>query len=144
MALTAADALVSVPLDFIPAKPRQRALRQVARLAQEKNAIEVVVGLPRHLNGTEGESAAKARNFAGLLAEMLPNMRVCLVDERRSTITAKERLRARGIPEREQRMMIDSVAAQVIVDQAVDLERIGGRLPGEEVSAGSDLREENT
>ena len=124
---------MTVPLEYIPAKPRARALRLVSRLARERDVIEVVIGMPRHLNGTEGESAHLVREFSSSLATMLPGVRLCLVDERRSTLAAKERLHERGISERDQRPLVDSVAAQVILDHGLEIERISGKPPGEEI-----------
>lgn len=69
-----------------------------------------------------------------MLASKLPQVRVCLVDERRSTIAAKGILHSQGIDERNQRPLIDSVAAQVILEHALEMERASGRPPGEEVS----------
>ena len=48
-------------------------------------------------------------------------------------IEAHARLRASGIPEIEHRSVIDQVAAQIILEQALELERMGGRAPGEEI-----------
>ena len=124
---------MTVPLEYIPAKPRARALRLVSRLARERDVIEVVIGMPRHLNGTEGESAHLVREFSSSLATMLPDVRLCLVDERRSTVAAKELLHQRGIQEKEQRLVIDSVAAQVILEHALEVERVSTKPPGEEI-----------
>ncbi len=109
-------------------------MKEIVRLAKERGIVEIVVGLPKHLNGTEGQSAEKTREFASILASRLPEVRVCLVDERRSTLAAKDILQQQGIAEREQRSLVDSVAAQVILEHAMDSERASGLPPGEEVS----------
>lgn len=125
---------MAIPLDYIPAAPISRAYRLVARLTRERNVTDIVVGLPRHLDGSEGASAQWARQFAHRLATMLPDTRVCLVDERRSTIAARAMLHGRGIAEKDQRQIIDSTAAQVILEQALETQRLSGMPPGEVVS----------
>ncbi len=109
-------------------------MREIVRLVKERQIVEIVVGLPKHLSGVEGQSAEKTREFANILAGKLPEVRVCLVDERRSTLAAKDILRQQGIGEREQRPLVDSVAAQVILEHALESERVSGLPPGEEVS----------
>ena len=58
---------------------------------------------------------------------------VAMVDERLTSNQAHARLRASGIPEYEHRSVIDQVAAQIILEQALELERMSGRAPGEEI-----------
>lgn len=134
VAFSPGDALVTVPLPHVKAHPRTRAVKEIVRLVQDRGVTEVVVGLPTHLSGAEGNAAEKARSFASILASKLPEVRVCLVDERRSTIAAKGILHAQGISERHQRPLVDSVAAQVILEQALEIELASGLPPGEEVS----------
>ena len=97
------------------------------------DALEVIVGLPRHLRGGEGVSAKGARKYARRLKTLIPSVRVALVDERLSSNQAHARLRASGVPEHEHRSVIDQVAAQIILEQALELERMSGRAPGEEI-----------
>lgn len=132
-----------MPLEHVKAHPRTRAVKEIVRLVRDRAITEVVVGLPTHLSGAEGISAERARSFASILASKLPEVRVCLVDERRSTIAAKDILHAQGIDERHQRPLVDSVAAQVILEQALEMERASGQPPGEEVSVILDGRSGN-
>lgn len=134
MAYSPAGTTVTVPLEFVRANPLGRAKREIVRLAVERNVFEIVVGLPRHLNGSEGASASWVRHFAEGLATMLPEVRLCLLDERRTTMSAQEMLRERGISQRDQRSVIDSTAAQVILGQALEAERLSGMPAGETVT----------
>jgi putative crossover junction endodeoxyribonuclease len=63
----------------------------------------------------------------------VPEVRIAMVDERLTSNQAHARLRASGIPEHEHRSVIDQVAAQIILEQALELERMSGRAPGEEI-----------
>lgn len=124
---------MALPLDFIPAAPTSRALRLITRLIRERKVVEVVIGLPKHLSGAEGASATWVRQIAQEVADLAPQTRVCLVDERRSTVAAQALLHQTGITQRDQRLIIDSTAAQVILGQALETERLTGSAPGEEI-----------
>lgn len=121
-------------------------LERLLAVVAEYEPIEIVVGLPRSLSGTEGPSVAKIRARASALATAVaavaarapadPAPDVRLVDERLTTVHAARRLRAAGKSSRQQRAVIDSAAAVAILEHALDSERHRGFPPGELVSAG--------
>ncbi len=104
---------------------------RIAEVAAERQAVEVVVGLPRSLSGGEGAAADTARSYAVQLATLLAPIPVRLVDERLTTVDAHRRLRASGMAGRAQRAVIDQAAAVLILQGALDAERASGRAPGE-------------
>jgi putative Holliday junction resolvase len=110
-------------------------LAELARLAAEHAAVEVVVGLPRTLAGREGRAAAEAVAFAERLAEALGSTPVRLVDERLSTVGAQRDLRASGVGSRRGRSVVDQAAAVIILQSALDEERATGIAPGRQVEA---------
>lgn len=134
VAASDASGTVVVPLQTVPAHPRSKALREIIGIARERGAIEIVVGLPRNMRGDEGPAAAKARKFAKALVSGDASLRVCLIDERLSTSSAQGRLVDAGVQSKSQRNVIDQVAAQIILERALEIERSGNRLPGETVS----------
>ena len=105
-------------------------LARIAALAREHEAVEVVVGLPTSLSGREGPAAAAAREFAARLAARLAPLPVRLYDERLTTVTAEQRLRAGGVRGRARRQVIDQEAAVVLLQAALDAERASNRPPG--------------
>ncbi len=126
------DGVLAYPLDTVRAGPDE--LARIVALVAEHEPLEVVVGLPRSLNGTDGPAAVKARARAVGLAGRV-TVPVRLVDERLTTVTASRRLREGGKKARQQRTLIDAAAAAAILEQAVALERSRGEAPGELVSA---------
>ncbi|GAA4101580.1 MULTISPECIES: Holliday junction resolvase RuvX [Actinomadura] len=112
-------------------------LDRLAALAAENEAIEVVVGLPTSLSGREGPAAEAARRFAAELAGRLAPGTVRLCDERLTTVTAETGLRAGGVRGRARRQVVDQTAAAVLLQSALDGERLTGRPPGEIVRGGS-------
>jgi len=116
-----------------------RGAGDVARIREivlDREAIEVVVGLPRSLSGGEGPAAAKVRQFAGALAEILDPVPVRLCDERLSTVTAEAELRRQGRKGKRRRAVVDQAAAVVILQNALDTERSTGTAPGETLDLG--------
>lgn len=106
-------------------------LARLAALAAERQAIEVVVGLPRSLDGEERAAAQQVRAFATELARYVAPCPVRLVDERMTTTVAARAMRASGVSERAGRPSVDQAAAMVILQDALDAERAAGRPPGE-------------
>lgn len=111
-------------------------LRRVLSEATQRGAIEVVVGLPLSMSGQEGPAAALARGYAVGLARLLAPTPVRLVDERLSTVAAHQQLHGAGVRGRKHRVVVDQVAAVVVLQSALDTERASGRAPGSLVDPG--------
>ena len=109
-------------------------LDTLAALVTEREAVEVVVGLPTSLSGRAGPAAAAAEAYARALAARVP-VPVRLVDERLSTVGAQRDLRASGVDTRRGRSVIDQAAAVIILQGALDAERSSGLAPGRLVQA---------
>jgi putative Holliday junction resolvase len=81
------------------ARDRQggRDVEEVTAIVRERNAVEVVVGLPLTLAGREGPAAAAARSYADALSPCVAPVPVRLVDERLTTVVGTRGLRAAGV-----------------------------------------------
>lgn len=106
-------------------------LDRIRSLAHEEHVVEIVVGLPRSLSGTDGPAAQKARDFANILARRVAPIPVRLCDERLTTVSAQRNLAESGRRGRSTRAVIDQAAAVLILQHALDVERISGGAPGE-------------
>lgn len=113
-------------------------VREVVHQARERDAVEVIVGLPLSLSGLEGHAAAAARGYAQALVAAIAPTPVRLVDERLTTVSAHRVMRASGRPGRKQRSVVDQVAAVVVLQHALDSERSSGVLGEQVVPAGGD------
>jgi putative Holliday junction resolvase len=109
--------LLAHPVETIPAS--SDAIRRIADLVRDKNAERVVVGLPRHMNGIAGASAADALAFAEKLRVLVP-CEVITWDERLTTTAANRALRESGRKTRHSRHVVDQVAAQMILQGYLD------------------------
>ncbi|MGK5555921.1 Holliday junction resolvase RuvX [Actinomadura kijaniata] len=121
--------ILASPLETV--KSGRGDVDRLVALVAENEAIEVVVGLPTSLSGREGPAAASARKFARMLADRLPPGMVRLYDERLTTVTAESGLRAGGVHGQARRRVVDQAAAAVLLQAALDGERLTGRPPGE-------------
>ena len=110
---------------------------ELAKLAAETDAIEVIVGLPTSLSGREGAAAAGARKFAADLASRRAPIPVRLLDERFTTTEAHGALRRGGKDSRARRQVVDAAAAAVLLQAALDTERASGRPAGQPVTWGA-------
>lgn len=109
--------MLAHPVETIPA--RGDATRRIAELVQEKNAERVVIGLPRHMNGSVGVGAADALAFAEKLRACVA-CEVVTWDERMTTMAANRALRDSGQKTRNTRGVVDQVAAQMILQGYLD------------------------
>jgi putative Holliday junction resolvase len=109
--------MLAHPVKTIPAS--RDAAKQIGEIVREKNAERVVVGLPRHMNGSVGESAGEALAFAEELRKLLP-CEVVTWDERLTTMAANRALRDTGRKTRDSRNVVDQVAAQMILQGYLD------------------------
>ncbi|QPZ40002.1 Holliday junction resolvase RuvX [Paramicrobacterium chengjingii] len=102
---------------------------RIVAIANEQNAIEIVVGLPLSLSGSNTASTDDAVAFAQRLAGAAGRP-VRLVDERLSTVTAHSALRDTGRSQKRSRKIIDQVAAVIILQHAIDTEKSTSEPPG--------------
>ena len=91
---------------------------QVAKLVLEYGSKAIVVGLPKNMDGTEGEQAADCRKAAAELASTVA-LPILFQDERLSTWTAKERLYGLGLNEQKMRAKLDQTAAAVFLEDFI-------------------------
>lgn len=109
-------------------------LHRIVAEATERNAVRVYVGDPINLRGKKTASTDDAQLFARELAQLLAaaelSTQVRLVDERLSTVSASQKLRQAGVSSRNQRSVIDQLAAVAILEHAMMLENNTGANTG--------------
>lgn len=103
----------------VTAKSRAALISELKRLYQAEQAGGCVIGLPRNMNGTEGERAQKTRRFGDELGAALGTA-VEYWDERGTSISAGRLLSDAGKKRKKQRDRIDAVAAGLILQGYLD------------------------
>lgn len=121
------DGLLAVPVETVARD--EATVRRIGELAAEYDALEILVGLPISLGGGETASTADARSVAAEIAQAT-GAPVRLVDERLSTVSAHAALRSSGRSQRSSRKLVDQVAAVVLLQQAIDVEKSTGNPAG--------------
>jgi putative Holliday junction resolvase len=109
--------MLAHPVETIPATGN--AAKRIAEIASEKDVERVVIGLPRHMNGTMGVGATDAMTFAKTLQGQL-KCEVVTWDERLTTVAASRAMRESGRKSRDSRGVVDQVAAQMILQSYLD------------------------
>jgi RNAse H-fold protein YqgF len=111
--------LLAHPLETIATRSADDLAKRIRQIVTEKNVEQIVVGLPRHMNGTFGEGAKGAEAFAEKLRRLV-KCEVVTWDERLSTVAAERALQAAGKKTRDTREVRDQVAAQMILQNYLD------------------------
>ena len=119
LALCDKTEFLASPYKVIFEKSPNRLPERVAEAAKEANAELVVVGLPKNMDGSEGESAKNARAFAESLKE-LTGLPVEMQDERGTTITAHSFLNDTNTRGKKRKNVVDEVAATIILQDYLD------------------------
>lgn len=100
---------------------RKTAVR-VAEEAKSRSCKKIVIGLPRNMDGSEGFRAETVRAFAAILAELV-DIPIDFYDERMSTMAAYRYLDGSGTFGKRRKGVIDTLSAEVILQNYIDRER---------------------
>jgi putative Holliday junction resolvase len=133
VAVSDPDGILATPVETVERDRRKtgKHLRRLAQLADQMEAVEVVVGLPRTLADRSGPSAKDAIELADQLARRIAPTPVRLSDERLTTVAAQRSLRDAGVRAKGQRAMIDQAAAVGILQNWLDQRRAALAAHGE-------------
>ena len=97
---------------------------QLRELIAEVDPIYIAVGEPRHLSGADSAKMESVETFHELL-KSVTDLPIYRIDERMSTVAAQSRLHASGKNAKESKANIDAVAACMILESALALEKLG-------------------
>lgn len=92
------------------------------RLIQEWNPTALIVGLPLNMDDSENAMTRAARKFGHRLQGRY-NLPVHLVDERLTSVDAKNTLVAARVPWKQRKAKVDKLAAQTILQAYLDEQR---------------------
>lgn len=140
LAATDPDALVATPVMTLRRdRTKGSDIRMVTKIAADRSAVAIYVGLPLSLSGVETQSTEKARHYAQQLADSLDSANVLtevrLVDERLSTVSAAGKMLDSGVRSADQRAHIDQAAAVEILTHALNVRAAQMTEPGVAVKA---------
>ncbi len=99
-------------------------IETIAKAVTERGVVEIVIGLPRNMDGTLGPKAVQVEKFAGMLRERL-KLPVLTWDERLTTVQARRLVPDDALSRKKRRDHINVVAAQLILQAYMDNKRRG-------------------
>ena len=99
----------------IPSRNTEKAIADIVKLAKDNSVGQIVVGLPKNMDGTEGVRAELCREFAARIGEVT-GLSVTMWDERRTTVEAHNILSQHNYHGKKRKNTVDAVAASLILE----------------------------
>lgn len=104
------------PHSYIQRQPEAVAVEKIIEIAKKNNVIQIVVGLPYNMDGSEGSQAQDCKEFASNFSDY----EIIFEDERLTSDTAEENLRSRKIDFRKDKGLVDVESARLILEQYLE------------------------
>jgi putative Holliday junction resolvase len=119
--LAIADTLLKVAtgFDIVEYKGRERFLQRLGRIIDEEKITSIVMGLPRNMNGSEGDAAKNARRLADSIKGRF-DIDVILMDERLTTQQAVRQIHETGGRTGDNKGRVDMLSAALILQSYLD------------------------
>jgi len=121
VAVSDPDSILSSPLTTLKATDKDLS-KQISTIFSEIEPVAIYVGRPSLMSGNDGSATQKATDFVALL-HAITQVRIEMIDERMSTISAVRNLREAGRNAKDSKNAIDMAAAVGILEFAIDLEK---------------------
>ncbi len=106
----------------VPSRNREKAVADIVKLAKDNMVGEIVVGLPRNMDGSEGPRAELCREFGKILGEAT-GLLIQMWDERRTTVEAHNILSQHNYHGKKRKNTVDAVAASLILEGYLNYKR---------------------
>ena len=119
LAISDEQQILASPIGTVVQRNKDLLLETVAAMAAEHGAAQIVVGLPRNMDGSKGESAAIAEAFAEQLGKRT-ELPVILRDERLTTMSAIGFLNETNVRGKKRKEIVDTVSATIILQDYLD------------------------
>ncbi|AHD06550.1 Holliday junction resolvase RuvX [Paenibacillus larvae] len=111
--------LTAQGVEVIRRKKQEEDLARIGELIREYEVSELVVGLPKNMNGTIGPRGELCQEFAGLLKRQF-GLPVHLWDERLTTVSATRTLLEADVSRKKRKQVVDKMAAALILQGYMD------------------------
>ncbi len=128
LAITDPDRLLSSPLSTYERKDKETDQKYFKQLVKEERVESIVVGLPVHIDGTQGQKAQEALKFGKWLGE-ITGLEVNYWDERYTSVEAEQFLQAAHLTKKRRKQRIDRVAAQILLQAYLEAGCPKGEIP---------------
>jgi len=119
VALSDPGNILATPLTIIDHRDERQALEAITNIINQHQVKQIVVGLPRSLNGSIGKQAEKVKDFVQRLCSHT-EVPVEFRDERLTTVSAKRLMQAATTKKTKKKARDDAVAAALILQGYLD------------------------
>lgn len=110
------------PLTVINEYNAERCAEKIASYVSSEKPELIVVGLPKNMDGTEGDRAEKCRDFGKLIAKKT-GVEVVMWDERCTTVSAHQILNETNVRGKKRKAVVDAVAAVIILESYMEFRK---------------------
>lgn len=107
--------MLASPVTVIWGDYAPKVIAEIEKITAEYKPEQIVVGLPKNMDGTEGARAEKCREFAQMLSEKT-GIETVMVDERLTTVSAHKALNATNVRGQKRKDVVDAVSAVMILE----------------------------
>lgn len=111
--------MIAQPLTFLLAEPVAELLEGLKKVVAEKNVEQILVGIPRNMDGSYGPAAEKARKFVDQLKGAL-TIPIRTWDERLTSVQANKAMIQGGLRREERKLKADQTAAAILLQSYLD------------------------
>lgn len=108
------------PLCVLIEKDKTKLIEKIKKISDENNVGKIIIGLPKNMDGSQGESAKCAIEFSNLLKEHT-KLPIVMTDERMTTLAAHNYLNIVNVRGKKRKKIVDSVAATIILQDYLNL-----------------------
>lgn len=119
VAVTNDEQTIACPLDNRTRQSAEQDGLYLQKIARDYDAVGLVVGLPVHMSGDEGQKAGEARRF-GAWAGKVTGLPVRFHDERFTSLIAEQHLIGAELSSKKRKARLDKVAAQILLQSYLD------------------------
>lgn len=107
--------ILAQPLYTIHRKGIERDIEEIVKIINNNNVEEVIVGLPKNMDGTTGFQGEKTIKFAEVLRQSTDRPLI-MWDERMTTISARRIMIENDVKQKDKKNLVDTIAAVVILE----------------------------
>ncbi|MCC6819096.1 MAG: Holliday junction resolvase RuvX [Verrucomicrobiota bacterium] len=111
--------IIAQPLEYIPPEPFAAFLERLKQIINEKEIGQILVGMPRNMDGSYGPAALKVQAFVAALKDAL-TIPIKLWDERLTSTQAQRFLIQGGVRRDQRKEKVDKTAAAILLQSYLD------------------------
>lgn len=119
LALSDSTQTIAQPLDYLPANPFAEFLESLRKIILTHEVEQIVIGIPRNMDGSYGPSAMKVKEFVAVLKDAVP-IPIQAWDERLTTVQANRFLIEGQVRRKDRKEKVDKTAAAILLQNYLD------------------------